>query len=59
MHVRWKKLSFGFSIWLFTEISLSYIGLDDLADYVEFIFDKPLITALNDNWSQGFGNFLV
>ena len=28
--------------WLTTEITLNCIGLDDLADYSEFVFEKPL-----------------
>ena len=28
--------------WLTTEITLSCLGLDDLADYSEFVFEKPL-----------------
>ena len=29
-------------IWLIAEILLNYIGIDDLADYSEFLFEKPI-----------------
>lgn len=38
MHVQWPKLLFKASFWLCTEIALTFLGLDDLADYGEFIF---------------------
>ena len=31
-------------IWITAEIILSFLGLDDLADYSEFIYEKPMIT---------------
>ena len=31
-------------IWLAAEILLTFMGLDDLADYSEFIFEKNIIT---------------
>ena len=31
-------------IWLAAEILLTFMGLDDLADYSEFVFEKSLIT---------------
>ena len=27
-------------VWLFAEIALTFLGLDDLADYSEFIFQS-------------------
>ncbi len=35
-----KKLITKFLIWLMAEILLSFLGLDDLADYSEFIFER-------------------
>ncbi len=43
MNVRWKKLMTNVVIWLAAEILLNFLGLDDLADYSEFIFEKELI----------------
>lgn len=28
------------SIWIFAEIVLNFVGIDDLADYSEFVFDS-------------------
>lgn len=35
----WHKII----VWLITEIILNVLGIDDLADYSEFIFEKQLI----------------
>lgn len=43
MNVRWKKLLVRTTIWLFVELWLNFLGLDDVADYSEFIFEKHLI----------------
>jgi hypothetical protein len=40
MRIKWKKLIICLSIWLTTEILLNLIGIDDLADYSEFIFER-------------------
>ena len=39
MKVQWLKLFFKLTVWLAVEITLNLIGLDDMADYGEFIFD--------------------
>jgi hypothetical protein len=36
--VHWKKLVFQTTVWLVTEVLLTSIGTDDLADYSEFHF---------------------
>ncbi len=38
MGVQWQKLIIRAAIWLCAEITLSCMGLDDLADYSEFLF---------------------
>jgi hypothetical protein len=38
MKVNYKKLLFNFAFWLITELLLNLVGLDDLANYSEFIF---------------------
>ena len=43
MKVRWKKLLVTTTLWLATEIGFNLLGIDDLADYSEFIFEKPVI----------------
>lgn len=39
MNIQWQKLVTKILIWLVAEVLLSLIGLDDLADYSEFVFD--------------------
>ena len=38
-----KNLIIKLSIWLMTEILLTFLGLDNLADYSEFISGKDII----------------
>ena len=40
MEVKWKKLIFRVSVWLTLEIFFNHVGLDTIADYSEFIFEK-------------------
>jgi hypothetical protein len=44
MKTIWQKSVAKIIIWLAAEILLTAIGLDDLADYSEFIFEKNVIT---------------
>lgn len=46
MNVKWKKLLARVAFWLLTEILLNLLGLDNLADYSEFVFDRPEIVVL-------------
>ena len=41
--VRWKRLLAKIAVWLVAEILLSFLGLDDMADYVEFMGERNLI----------------
>lgn len=43
MKVKWKKLLLKTSTWLVLEVSLNYVGLDTLAAYSEFVFERTLI----------------
>ncbi|MEM9219364.1 MAG: hypothetical protein AAGD25_34160 [Cyanobacteria bacterium P01_F01_bin.150] len=50
---RWQRFCLHGSIWLITEVVLGYMGLDDLADYTEFLQVKgaalakpPIVTIL-------------
>ena len=45
MNIRWQKLLAKMSFWLATEIILNLVGIDDLADYSEFIYENPNFTA--------------
>ena len=45
--IRWKKLLFDMSIWLVAEIILNIIGIDDLADYSEFLQGAKSNVSLN------------
>ncbi len=40
MKVKWKKLFALVVMWLATEIFLNFLGVDDIADYSEFVFEK-------------------
>ena len=40
MWAKWHKVIF----WLITEITLNLLGLDNLADYSEFIFEQQAIS---------------
>ncbi len=40
MKIQWKLLLLKGVIWLTSEIVLTLVGLDDLADYSEIIFEK-------------------
>ena len=43
MKVQWKKLLVQTTLWLVAEIWLNFLGIDNLADYSEFIFEKHVI----------------
>ncbi|EAZ88716.1 hypothetical protein [Crocosphaera chwakensis] len=49
MQVKWKKLLLYLFITLMSEILLNFLGLDDLADYSEFIFQKSSLVLLSSN----------
>jgi hypothetical protein len=40
MKIRWQKLLIKTSFWLATEIILNLVGIDDLADYSEFVYEN-------------------
>ena len=45
MKRQWKKVGIKVTTWLAAEIILNLLGLDNLADYSEFIFDKKVLIA--------------
>ncbi|MEM7581028.1 MAG: hypothetical protein AAF316_14520 [Cyanobacteria bacterium P01_A01_bin.80] len=42
MRVKWKKLLVKSSAWLVTEVMLNAVGLDNIADYSEFMNSQVL-----------------
>lgn len=51
MKIRWQKLLVKLTIWLTLEIVLSLMGLDNIADYSEFIFEhgNGVVTTVDDS----------
>lgn len=47
MKRQWKTIWVKATIWLVTEIVLNLLGLDNLADYSEFLFEKELAIAMH------------
>ncbi len=47
MEIRWKIFFTKTLVWLLVEILLNFIGLDTIADYSEFIFNKNTIIHLS------------
>lgn len=46
MEVKWKKLVLRLGLWVTLEVFFGYAGVDTIADYSEFIFERNSI-ALN------------
>lgn len=46
MNVRWKKLLVKTTFWLVAEIWFGFLGIDNLADYSEFVFAQPEIVQM-------------
>ena len=43
---QWQKLFFKLFFWILVEVFLNVIGLDDMADYSEFVFTYPEIIPM-------------
>ena len=43
---QWKKQLAKITVWLAAEILLNLMGIDDLADYSEFVFERNAIVFL-------------
>ena len=52
MQVRWKKLFLKTSVWLTAEIILTVVGLDNLADYSEFVLQNQTMTQVTEAFSN-------
>ena len=48
MNVRWKKLLVKTTFYIVAEVWFGFLGIDNLADYSEFVFAKPEITLNAD-----------
>ena len=48
MKTRWEKGLVQITFWLVTEILLNLFGLDNMADYSEFVF-KYKVMAINNH----------
>lgn len=40
MAIKWRTLVFNLMIWLLAELLLGFLGLDNLADYSEFLQNR-------------------
>lgn len=52
MRVRWKKLFVKTSVWVTAEIVLTVVGLDNLADYSEFVMQSQQLTQVTEAFSN-------
>lgn len=48
MTIRWQQLLVSLGLWLIAEVFLNLAGIDDLADYSEYLFDRHLISVNMD-----------
>ena len=46
MNIRWKVLFIKTIVWLMAEISLTYLGLDNFADYSEYLDERYLYSLI-------------
>lgn len=47
MHIKWRKLVFRVGVWLTLELFFDRVGLDTIADYSEYIFEREFITLVS------------
>ncbi|MDJ0677913.1 MAG: hypothetical protein QNJ36_21440 [Calothrix sp. MO_167.B42] len=52
MKVQWQKLFIKTSVWLTAEILLNVIGLDNLADYSEFMVNNQALSQVTQAFSH-------
>ncbi|MDJ0577742.1 MAG: hypothetical protein QNJ65_21605 [Xenococcaceae cyanobacterium MO_234.B1] len=58
MKIQWKKLWGKIIFWLGAEIVLTLIGLDDLADYSEFIGQQKEVASIEQAYPTLTVNFV-
>lgn len=51
MDMRWRVVLCRLSIWVAAEIIFSLLGIDDLADYSEFLWEKDPPVLITQNYS--------
>ena len=50
MNIQWKKLFLSLGYWLIAELCFNFLGIDDVADYTEFISEQNrIILSRNHN----------
>ena len=49
MNTHWQQLLRKIGVWLVIEILLTILGIDDLADYSEFIYEKKNILVTREH----------
>ena len=55
MEVKWSKLVLKIVVWLSAEIFLTALGLDNMADYSEFVFQSRALVQISEtSTSLGF-----
>lgn len=47
MKIKWKQLVFKIGVWIALEVFFSYVGVDTIADYSEYIFDRSMIASIS------------
>ena len=58
MKVIWKQSLYRVIVWLAAEIILNCVGLDNLADFSEFVFERNTIDCESScQFSQTSGKF--
>ena len=47
MEIQWQKLIFQIMFWFLLEVVFNFIGIDELADYSEFLLMPKITPELN------------
>jgi hypothetical protein len=50
MKVQWQKLLLTVTFWLATEICFNFVGIDDIANYSEFISNQKVSYLAKDRF---------
>ncbi len=50
MKVQWQKLLLIVTFWLTTEICFNFLGIDDVADYSEFLSNQKVSYLATDSF---------
>ncbi|MBE9140574.1 hypothetical protein IQ254_25805 [Nodosilinea sp. LEGE 07088] len=49
MKLKKRQLMLEVCIWLFAEVLLGYLGLDNLADYSEYLKERNVVAVLSSH----------